>query len=101
MMDRICARVEKDQLYRTIINADHPDARHNDAGDAITIAADQVAHNLQAACNVTYTTSGTTCLRAVRQRPAMKVVCSHAEPLYSTALVRVVRGSCFGYRRDQ
>jgi len=75
MMDRICARVEKDQLYRTIINADHPDARHNDAGDAITIAADQVAHNLQAACIVTYTTSGTTCLRAVRQRPAMKVVC--------------------------
>ena len=75
MMDRICRSVEKDNLYRSLINADHPDARKNDAGDAITIAADQVAHDLQAACIVTYTTSGTTCLRAVRQRPAMKVAC--------------------------
>ena len=75
MMDRICRTVEKDTLYRTLINADHPDARKNDAGDAITIAADQVAHDLQASCIVTYTTSGTTCLRAVRQRPAMKVAC--------------------------
>lgn len=75
MMDRICTRVERDEMYRSIMNADHPDARHNDAGDAITIAADQVAHDLQAACIVTYTTSGTTALRAVRQRPAMKVVC--------------------------
>lgn len=75
MMDRICRSVEKDQLYRSLINADHPDARRNDASDAITIAADQVAHNLQAACIVTYTTSGTTTLRAVRQRPAMKIAC--------------------------
>jgi len=75
MMDRICRAVEKDSIYRTLINADHPDARQNDAGDAITIAADQVAHNLQATCIVTYTTSGTTCLRAVRQRPAMKIAC--------------------------
>jgi pyruvate kinase len=75
MMDRMCRTVEKDTLYRTLINADHPDARKNDAGDAITIAADQVAHDLQASCIVTYTTSGTTCLRAVRQRPAMKVAC--------------------------
>ena len=75
MMDRICRTVEKDTLYRTLINADHPDARHNDAGDAITIAADQVAHDLLAACIVTYTTSGSTALRAVRQRPAMKVAC--------------------------
>jgi len=75
MMDRICRTVEKDSLYRTLINADHPNARKNDAGDAITIAADQVAHDLQASCIVTYTTSGTTTLRAVRQRPAMKVAC--------------------------
>lgn len=75
MMDRICRSVEKDQLYRTLINTDHLDARHNDAGDAITVAADQVAHDLHASCIVTYTTSGSTALRAVRQRPAMKVAC--------------------------
>lgn len=75
IMDRICQQVEKDELYRSIINADHPDARHNDASDAITVAADQVAHDIKAVCIVTYTTSGSTALRAVRQRPEMKVVC--------------------------
>lgn len=74
IMDRICRRVEKDDLYRSLIDADHPDARDDDASDAITIAADQVAHDLGAACIVTYTTSGLTALRAVRQRPAMKIV---------------------------
>lgn len=75
IMDRICQRVERDELYRSLINADHPDARNNDASDAITVAADQVAHDIKASCIVTYTTSGSTALRAVRQRPAMKVVC--------------------------
>lgn len=75
MMDRICRSVEKDEQYRSLIHANHPDARRNDASDAITIAADQVAHDLQAACIATYTTSGTTTLRAVRQRPSMKVAC--------------------------
>ncbi len=75
IMDRICQRVERDELYRSLIDADHLDARNNDASDAITVAADQVAHDIKAACIVTYTTSGSTALRAVRQRPSMKVVC--------------------------
>lgn len=75
IMDRICKRVERDELYRSLIDADHPDARSNDTSDAITVAADQVAKSTNAACIVTYTTSGGTALRAVRQRPAMKVVC--------------------------
>jgi pyruvate kinase len=75
IMDRICQRVEKDDLYRSIMNADHPDAMNDDASDAISVAADQVAHDIKAACIVTYTTSGSTALRAVRQRPSMKVVC--------------------------
>lgn len=75
IMDRICQRVEKDELYRSIMNADQFDASNDDASDAITVAADQVAHDIHAACIVTYTTSGSTALRAVRQRPAMKVVC--------------------------
>jgi len=75
IMSRICKRVEKDEIYRSIIDADHPDTRHNDASDAITVAADQVADDIHAACIVTYTTSGGTALRAVRQRPAVKIVC--------------------------
>ncbi len=74
IMDRICQRVEKDPHYRSLIDADHPDARRHDASDAITIAADQVAHDLNAACITTYTTSGSTALRAVRQRPAMRIL---------------------------
>lgn len=74
IMDRICQRVEQDPLYRSIIDADHPDARRNDASDAITVAADQVAHDIKACCITTYTTSGSTALRAVRQRPAMKIL---------------------------
>ena len=74
IMDRICGQVEKDSLYRSIIDADHPDARRNDASDAITVAADQVAHDIKACCITTYTTSGSTALRAVRQRPAMRVL---------------------------
>ncbi|HNQ92331.1 MAG TPA: pyruvate kinase [Alphaproteobacteria bacterium] len=75
IMDRICKRVEKDEMYRKLIDADHPNANTNDASDAITIAADQVAKDIHASCIVTYTTSGGTALRAVRQRPAMRVVC--------------------------
>jgi pyruvate kinase len=74
IMDRICRTVEKNELYRSIMDAEHPDARLNDAGDAITVAADQVACDIKAACIATYTTSGSTALRAVRQRPAMKVL---------------------------
>ena len=73
IMDRICQTVEKNELYRSIMDADHPVSTH-DAGDAITVAADQVACDIKAACITTYTTSGSTALRAVRQRPAMKVL---------------------------
>ena len=73
IMDRICQTVEKNELYRSIMDADHPVATL-DAGDAITVAADQVANDLKAACIATYTTSGATALRAVRLRPAMKVL---------------------------
>lgn len=75
IMDRICQRVEKDEIYRSLINNDAFAALNDDASDAITVAADQVAHDIKAACIVTYTTSGSTALRAVRQRPAMKIVC--------------------------
>lgn len=78
IMDRICTRVEADDLYRHIMDADHPDAQA-DASDAITIAACQVAQTLKAACITTYTSSGSTALRTARQRPPMPILClSHS-----------------------
>ncbi|MEI8395961.1 MAG: pyruvate kinase [Rhodospirillaceae bacterium] len=74
MMDRIARRVEKDPLYRSIMDARHPDPRHT-AADAITAAAHQVAHTIGAAAIVTYTTSGSTTLRAARERPEVPILC--------------------------
>ena len=68
MMDRILAEVERDALYRVYLDAFHASARPTSA-DAITQAAAQVAHTLNSACIVTYTTSGATALRAARERP--------------------------------
>jgi len=68
MMDRILAEVERDALYRIYLDAFHASARPTSA-DAITQAAAQVAHTLNSACIVTYTTSGATALRAARERP--------------------------------
>jgi pyruvate kinase len=67
-MDKIIASVEQDELYRSYLDAYQAQAERTSA-DAITLAAEQVAHTLQAACIVTYTTSGATTLRASRERP--------------------------------
>ncbi len=74
IMDRIARRVEHDPLYRAIMDAQHPDPQHT-AADAITAAAHQVAHTVQAAAIVTYTTSGSTTLRAARERPEVPILC--------------------------
>ncbi|HYH18789.1 MAG TPA: pyruvate kinase [Azospirillum sp.] len=74
IMDRIARRVEQDPLYRTIMDAQHPDPQHT-AADAITAAARQVAHTVEAAAIVTYTTSGSTTLRAARERPEVPILC--------------------------
>lgn len=73
IMDRIITRVEGDEHYRTIMTA----ARHdpeNSTRDAISAAARQVAHTLQVAAIVTYTSSGSTTLRAARERPEVPIV---------------------------
>jgi pyruvate kinase len=68
VMDRIIASVEKDELYRSYLDAYHAQAERTSA-DAITQAAGQVARTLGAAAIVTYTTSGATAIRASRERP--------------------------------
>jgi pyruvate kinase len=79
MMDRIVARVEKDPLFRGIMDATH-EAPEATAPDAITAAARQVARTVSAAAIVTYTTSGSTSLRAARERPDVPVLCLTERP---------------------
>jgi pyruvate kinase len=70
VMDRVADRVEHDPGYRAIMDAEHADPEATPA-DAITAAARQVAETLSATAIVTYTTSGSTALRAARERPAV------------------------------
>jgi pyruvate kinase len=74
MMDRIIKKVEHDPLYRHILDADHYDPEAT-AADAITAAARQVAHTIAAAAIVTFTTTGSTSLRAARERPSVPILC--------------------------
>jgi pyruvate kinase len=78
IMDRIARRVERDPLYRTIMDAEHPDPQRT-TGDAITAAARQVAATVSAAAICTYTTSGSTTLRAARERPNVPILCLTSE----------------------
>jgi pyruvate kinase len=73
MMDRIIRRVEGDATYRQIVEVARP-APEETAADAISAAARQVAHTVSAAAIVTYTTSGSTALRASRERPDVPIL---------------------------
>jgi pyruvate kinase len=75
MMDRIARRVERDPLHRRDLLAEREAESSSSPSDAITAAARQVAHSLRAAAIVTYTTSGSTTLRAARERPEMPILC--------------------------
>jgi pyruvate kinase len=68
MMRRIIDTVENGQLYRSYLNAYHAEAERTTA-DAIMMAASGVARTMGAAAIVTYTTTGSTALRAARERP--------------------------------
>ena len=73
MMDRIIDRVEEDEHYQVITNATHL-APESTARDAISQAARQVAHTVGAAAIVTFTSSGSTTLRAARERPKQPII---------------------------
>ncbi len=74
MMDRIIHRVELDPEFWENLNTSHSDPEAN-APDAITAAARQVAHTISSSAIVTYTTSGSTTLRAARERPKVPILC--------------------------
>ncbi len=73
MMNRIVEHVERDPLYRSLLDLVHgaPEAT---GADAITAAARQVAHTVGASAIVTFTTSGSTALRAARERPEVPIL---------------------------
>jgi pyruvate kinase len=74
IMSRIAARVERDPAYRRTMNSEAPPPESN-SSDAITTAASQVARTIDAAGIATFTTSGSTTLRASRERPSMPILC--------------------------
>jgi pyruvate kinase len=74
MMDRVIAEVEKDPLYRTLMQAQYAAPERN-RPDAICAALRDVTGILGASATVTYTSSGHTSLRAARERPAAPILC--------------------------
>ena len=82
MMDRIIREVERDPLYRNLMDAQHqaPLPTH---GDAICSALRTVTEIIGATATVTYTTSGHSSLRAARERPTAPIL--SITPQISTA----------------
>jgi pyruvate kinase len=62
-------------LYRKIMKAERAErGLEATAADAITAAARQVASTIEAAAIATFTTSGSTTLRAARERPSVLII---------------------------
>jgi len=73
MMDRIIRRTERDYPYQRIVDADRA-VPETTTADAITAAARQVAETVAAQAIVTFTASGSTTLRASRERPPVPIL---------------------------
>jgi pyruvate kinase len=82
MMNRIAERVEKDPTYPGIINAQRSEPEATGA-DAISLAAREIAETLALSAIITYTASGTTGLRAARERPQVPIIA--LSPILGTA----------------
>lgn len=72
-MNRIAEQVEHDHLYRAIVNAEKPLPEPTSA-DAISNAAAQTAETLAASAIVSYTLTGSTAVRAARERPLAPIL---------------------------
>jgi pyruvate kinase len=75
IMDNIAARVERDPMYRQMLNAQRLPLESSSSSDAITHAAKSIADALNAAAIITITSTGSTTLRAARERPAVPILC--------------------------
>jgi pyruvate kinase len=81
-MDRIAEAVEREKLFPTIIQAQRPEPESTGA-DTITAAARQIAEALGLAAIVCYTSSGSTGIRASRERPGAPIIA--LSPIRQTA----------------
>jgi pyruvate kinase len=72
-MNRIAEEVERDPLYRTILDAQHTDPEPTGA-DAIAAAARQIAETLDLSAVICWTSSGATASRVGRERPKSPIV---------------------------
>ena len=73
MMDRIIESTEQDPSYEALLHALHTEPESTPA-DAISSAVAQVARTISAACVASYTMSGSTALRAARERPQVPIL---------------------------
>ena len=81
-MASIASTIERDPHYSGIIYAQRPQPEATGA-DAISLAARQIAETLKLSAIVTYTSSGTTGLRAARERPQVPIIA--LSPIVQTA----------------
>ncbi len=81
-MASIASKVERDPHYPGIIYAQRTPPEATGA-DAISLAAHQIAETLKLAAIVCYTSSGTTGLRAARERPEVPILA--LSPVIETA----------------
>ncbi len=72
-MDRIANEVERDPNYVNIMRAQRTEPEAT-GSDAISAAARQIAETLNLAAICCYTASGTTAMRAARERPATAII---------------------------
>ena len=82
MMDKIAAAAENDPLYQSLLDATRPPPEETTA-DAIMAAVHEVTHTIHARAIVTWTKSGSTGLRAARERPEAPIIA--LTPLVETA----------------
>jgi pyruvate kinase len=68
IMDRIIREVEHDEHYRTLTDAQHSEPQAT-AADAIMYSLRAAAHIVSASATVIYTHSGSSSIRASRERP--------------------------------
>jgi pyruvate kinase len=73
MMDRIAFAVESGPLFQEIIDAQHS-APEQTTADAMMAAVREVTHTIHARAIVSWTKSGSTGLRAARERPEAPII---------------------------
>ncbi|RZI45196.1 pyruvate kinase [Candidatus Finniella inopinata] len=73
MMDRIIIQTERDPVYRQMVDHSRPQPQPTVA-DSITASARQIAHIISVPVIVTFSDTGSTTLRAARERPESPIL---------------------------